>query len=157
MKMTALSIQLNITSALFLFAGCAPFMYGSNARVKPVAIEAVSSHEEALLQIQSSPTRFFVEVEGNAAAWERARFFLSQYAGPGRVEIQSSADREQFSKVSSSGYRYQISRTFEVGGAQYQVLCTPKQAGADTNAALLNAKNLARFVREGELEVGLIK
>ena len=109
------------------------------------------------MQIQSAPTRFFIDVENNSAAWERARFFLSQYTGPGRVEIQSSADREQLAKLSNTGFRYQIARVFERGGAQYQIICTPKNSGTANNDALLNAKNLARFVREGELDLGLIK
>jgi hypothetical protein len=146
-----------IFACCHILTSCFANTSGTNQPLQPIAIEAVSSEEESLLQIQSSPTRFFVDVENNAAAWERAHFFLVQYAGPGRVELQSSSDREQLSKVSKTGFRYQITRNFENGGAQYQVFCSPKQAGVANNDALMNAKNLARFVREGELDLGLIK
>lgn len=157
MKANKTNISSFVILGYLMLCSCAPFIYSPSARPKPIAIEAVSSHDEALLQIQSAPTRFFIDVENNAAAWERARFFLTQYTGPGRVDIQSTADREQLTKVSESGFRYHISRTFESGGAQYHVICTPTQAGADTTTALLNAKNLARFIREGELELSQIK
>lgn len=120
---------------------------------KPVTYEAISSQEEALQEIQASPTNFEVTIEENEAAWERARFFLQQYAGKGKIQSERAADRDVMTKAGSAGFRYQVARRFNGGKVNFQVFCTPKDPKRSTAQALLNAKNVARFVRSGELEV----
>lgn len=127
-------------------SGCS---FGSN-----VQFDRISSQEDTLQQIQATPTRFSMPIEENQAAWERARFFLERYAGKGKIQSDKQHDRDTMTKMSSSGFRYQFIRQFERGEAHFQVFCTPAKGSANSTAdALLNAKNVARFLKDGELEV----
>lgn len=131
-------------------SSCSVLGVGTNRKV---AFDTISSQEETLIQIQNSPTHFSLSIEENEAAWERARFFLEQYAGKGKISSEHSSDRDVMTKIGSSGFRYQMVRQFEKGKVGYQVFCTPKDSKRSNAEALLNAKNVARFVREGELEI----
>jgi hypothetical protein len=119
--------------------------------------ETISSAEEARLEIQSAPTAFSLDPEQNESAWERAYFYLNQYAGEGKVVHESASDRDILTKSTAHGFRYQISRQYQGGGVNFQVLCTPIQGRGNPTDALLNAKNLARFIRTGELEMSIVK
>lgn len=119
-----------------------------------VTFDSISPQEDTLQQIQATPTRFSLPIEENQAAWERARFFLERYAGKGKIQSEKSSDRDVLTKVSAAGFRYQFVRHFDRGEAHFQVFCTPSKGSKRTAGdALLNAKNVARFLKDGELEV----
>jgi hypothetical protein len=118
-----------------------------------VDYELVSQQEDILNQIQSAPTRFTLALEENDAAWARANYFLRTYGGKAQIEKEAFQDKDVLTKNGTSGFRYQIIRQFANSKVTYQVLCTPKSSKRTTTEALLNAKNLARFLKDGELEV----
>lgn len=131
----------------------------SNASAFEKLEVAATPEEQAREEILSAPTEFFVPVEQDRYAWERARFFLENYgSGSGAssnavVKVVGSR-RGLSSAPGSSHYTYEVFKDFTASGYQYSVRCFSNDGGAQE--ASLNAGNFARFIREGKLEVSLL-
>lgn len=120
---------------------------------------AATPEDQAREEILAAPTDFFVPVEEDRYAWERARFFLENYgSGSGALSnavVKVVGSRRGLSSAPGpSPYTYEVFKDFTSSGYQYSVRCITNDR--DAREASLNAGNFARFIREGKLEVSLI-
>ncbi len=116
--------------------------------------------EQARQEVLSTPTVFNVPFADDQYSWERARFFLENYAGGGAghasAVMKVVADRWSLaSNPAAAQYNYEVTKDAIVSGFAYQVSCVAG-VGGESSQAELNAGNLARFIREGRLEVSLL-
>lgn len=123
---------------------------------KGMTIERTSSQELILEEIEGMPTQFSLDIPSSKAAWVRAVLFVQEHT-------KGSAEIEPNKIVSCSNHPenqfvYRISKNDSEMGATFEITCEPiEKTPANQAAALLNAKNLARFLRNGELELSLLK
>lgn len=140
----------------------------SNSTVKP-SIEVITSEEQALEEVMKMPKQFVVKYSESHHAAERVQLFLTTYTGGAQVEDNQGASQATvFSNVKSAKdkFAYQIERTTAPDGFQYIVICEPVSSGANWNSVVSNsvdvetadknARNVARFIRDGQLEVSLL-
>lgn len=121
---------------------------------------SATPEDQARQEVVDTPTVFAVPFADDQYSWERARFFLENYTGssatPASAVMRVVGDRWALaSNPAISQYRYEVSKDVSDGGFTYQVVCAPG-VGGDQQQAALNAGNLARFIREGKLEVSLL-
>jgi hypothetical protein len=151
-------------------AGCAaPSVRRSSAPGSIATIVKASEHglevsatpeEQARQEVLITPTVFSVPFADDPYSWERARFFLENYVG-GESRHASAVTKvvgDRWSLASNPAvqqYSYEVSKDAGEGGFTYQVSCVAG-VGGDVGQAGLNAGNLARFIREGKLEVSLL-
>lgn len=127
-----------------------------------------STEEQAKREVLSSPTHFVVALEDDKEAWERATFFLENYVQPaGAKEGSAPAGAGHITSVVGTrwtlanpagrgSYNYQISKQATPNkGYRYAVVCQP-MVGGNKYQASLNAANVARFIKDGKLEVSLL-
>lgn len=119
-------------------------------------VERTSSQELILEEIEGMPTRFSLDVPSSKAAWVRAVLFVQEHT-KGSAEIEG--DRiVSCSNHPENQYIYRIKKHESEMGAEFEITCDPvEMTPAKQASALLNAKNLARFLRNGELELSLLK
>lgn len=121
-------------------------------------LEVETVEDQALSAVMSSSLEFTVELAAADDAWARARLFLSQYAASSavpraiapRVSVLSSADSK------AEPYLYKVTRAASPNGYHFRVGCEPRAADGSAAKAEQNARNLARFIREGTLELSLL-
>jgi hypothetical protein len=117
--------------------------------------------DQAREEVLSMPTEFEVSLEQDRYAWERARFFLENYSGtegePHNAVVKVVGSRRGLGSAPSTSteYAYEVFKDFYAGGYRYSVQCVAGPSGQSQQAAL-NAGNLARFIRDGKLEVSLL-
>lgn len=116
--------------------------------------------EQARSEVLSTPTVFNVPFADDPYSWERARFFLENYAGGGvghaSAVTKVVADRWSLaSNPAATHYTYEVTKDAVASGFTYHVSCIAG-VGGESSQAGLNAGNLARFIREGRLEVSLL-
>lgn len=121
---------------------------------------SATPEDQARQEIVETPTVFTVVFEDDPHSWDRAKFFLENYIGSssGHTSVVTRVVGDRWSLASNptlQQYVYEVSKDAGEGGYTYQVSCVPG-AGGDQNQAALNAGNLARFIREGKLEVSLL-
>jgi hypothetical protein len=152
--------------------GCA--MQGSNGSVDPAGsissvvkakqhgLEvAATTEDQAREAVLTTPTVFNVAFEDDVYSWERARFFLENYVGAasGHSSAVTKVVGSRWSLESNpglEGYQYQVAKDLVDGGFTYRITCVPSGSGEPSQAAL-NAGNLARFIRDGKLEISLLQ
>ncbi|MCO6429530.1 MAG: hypothetical protein J5J00_01625 [Deltaproteobacteria bacterium] len=133
---------------------------GSRASAKIVGIETVS--QQALNEVLATPTQFTVPAPEAADAWARARLFFMQYLGVSNISEAESVLSPKQSLLSNEGrkdsrFAYQVMReTLKSGETRFLVTCLPSAAGTSAQNAERNARNLARFIREGTLELSFL-
>ncbi len=139
---------------LFLFNGCAL----QNSRVDQY--ERISPLEQATEAIAATPTRFTVPAEDEVVSWNRARTFFATTLKNEGVQVDHVGNSDlRISNRESKSERFfysVIKRRLGNGGYDFQVVVNPRLPHLEQEAAL-NAKNLSRFIREGELETMLLK
>ncbi|MFN4896457.1 MAG: hypothetical protein ACK5GN_02175 [Pseudomonadota bacterium] len=158
---------------LFLFvlcSGCAqsrtvyPRAPGSIAAVVQASSHnlevSATPEDQARQEVAATPTVFTVAFADDPYSWERARFFLENYTGGGSGHASAvmgiAGDRWSLSSnPAAQQYRYEVSKDAGEGEFTYHVSCLPG-VGGDPAQAALNAGNLARFIRDGTLEVSLL-
>lgn len=122
----------------------------SRSFTTPEGYEVIGQDQQAIDIIQRSPTSFPVSPEDNGKTWARARYFFAQQLG---VEPKSTITDLTSPSEGKGNFLYRISRKPSSRGVQYTVVCVPKdRSGGFDERAQLNAKNVARFLREGTLE-----
>lgn len=122
---------------------------------------AATTEDQARNEVLSTPTVFSISLEEDAYSWERARFFLENYVGgsSGHTSAVTKVVGSRWSLESNpalESYRYEVSKDSVDAGFTYRVECVAGGAGDPAQAAL-NAGNLARFIRDGKLEVSLLQ
>jgi hypothetical protein len=120
-----------------------------------------TTEDQAREEVLATPTVFNVSFEDDVYSWERARFFLENYVGAaaGHTSAVTKVVGARWSLESNptlEGYKYEVSKDSVEGGFTYQVVCVTAETGDPAQAAL-NAGNLARFIRDGKLEVSLLR
>lgn len=115
-------------------------------------IEVVSFKEQVREEIEEHPTQFQVPKQSDAQAWTRAQLFFRDYELTTPIvsknEIKSNPKAE-------SRFLYQISRVGRGKEVEYVVNCVGREP-RDTESAEVNARNVARFLKEGQLELSLL-
>lgn len=120
-------------------------------------VEYYSAKDLALQEIMKTPTEFPILFEEDYYVWERARIFMLKYTKGvawhnetgGVTLLSSDAENNQES------FHYFVSKKMTPDGYRYTVSCLTWDH-RETPNSLLNAKNLSRFMRRGELEADLI-
>jgi hypothetical protein len=113
--------------------------------------EIISSDQVVLDEINIQPTSFFVANQDDSASWVRARFFFQTYLS-GQPQLSDKLFISD--KKAKSTINYQVKREPQEEGTLYIVTCTNGiNSQVTPEKLLLAAKNLARFIQKGELEV----
>ena len=125
-------------------------------------LEVITVEELAAQAVNESPTDFFVKGEDQPVAWERSQLFFSTYTS-GAEQQEFDYPRPGVSLVTrqraKEKYIYEIEHSAtKEGGYRYVISCSRNstQKGGSDFAAHRNARNVARFVREGNLELSLL-
>lgn len=155
---------------LIFSAGCATSLVNTRSAAGSIAtIVKAAEHglevsatpeDQARQEVLSTPKEFLVAFADDQYSWERARFFLENYvdagAGHASAVIKVVGDRWSLaSNPAAARYIYQVVKDAGDSGFTYQVSCVAG-IGGDSSQAELNAGNLARFIRDGRLEVSLL-
>ena len=152
---------------LVALAGCS--MGGSAPRGSIADVVGASQHnleteattvDMAREEILKSPTDFDVSIEEDRYSWERTHFFLEHYVDPHNAPIRpiTKVVGSRWGLASppvQGGYVYEVWRETIPDGFHYSVRCVAAPEASKDQAAL-NAGNLARFIRDGKLEVSLL-
>ena len=121
---------------------------------------AATTEDQAREDVLRSPTDFDVSIEEDRYSWERTHLFLRNYVDPDHAPIRP------ITKIVGSrwglasppvpgGYVYEVWREEIPEGFHYSIRCVATEQ-ATQEQATLNAANLARFVKDGKLEVSLL-
>lgn len=113
--------------------------------------EVVDPVEELRLSIREFPNVVEVSLDESRASWERMTMFFKEVLNAKFTTGENTANGQKVVDGSSSHYRYRILRRVNGEQMQYTVQCVAL-AGGNAGQADLNAKNLARFIRDGQLE-----
>lgn len=147
------------------FTACVPIA-PARQREQQVAyqFEQIGPKQQAIEALNSTPTQFVMDFPEDPNSWERAFIFFNKYTA--RQSIFESDKPVWNSKISnfnapSDSFHYEVTRRLEKNGFKYSISCIPNPQLIDSKVAsndqaALNARNLARFIREGTLEVSLL-
>jgi hypothetical protein len=117
-------------------------------------LEVVSPREQALADILAAPTQFVIRPEDNNAAWERAASFFRLYLKEGGAPPFSLGEDSITNAVGPGvKYVYEVERAPMALGFEYSVTCRPSGPVSRPELARRNAQNLARFIKDGTLEL----
>lgn len=152
------NVSLLIMCAVCL--GCAPGYRsadGTRASLDSSYLyEIVDPLEELKIQIKESPQSFSVPLGDVRVAGDRTVMFFKEFIMSKDFTVgQNTVNGQKIFQGSSAHYKYAISTRLMGQSAQYNVQCIPIQGGT-TDDAELNAHNLARFIRDGQLEKMLL-
>lgn len=126
--------------------------------VKP-EYEVVSSEEQELRLIQDQKLEFYVDSQDLTRSWQRAEIFSEQYLGITPTYVYSISKNKPDSvglQFSSENFSYIVQKEKHGRAFLLRVQCSPKNSKADPSKAELNAKNLARFIKDGRLQLSLL-
>ena len=119
--------------------------------------EVVDTSQIAVENIKATPKQFVLEGTPNNQAWERGRLFLDKYINGSNLSVVSrgseSVERLESKSSASVNYKYRIERIRAGEMYKYSIECSPLSTNANNISADLNARNLARFLKDGTLEV----
>ncbi len=164
-SMRSVRFLLSSLAVLFCFMGCAA------PKPRPGSIASIIKENEDSLEVDqtvddqaraavlASPRTFVISWDDDRMAWERARFFFEKYVAreESRAPVVSKVigTRWALTNGKNGQYVYEVWKDSVSKGFKYTVRCTA-QNGGQAQEAQLNAGNLARFIREGKLEVSLL-
>lgn len=133
---------------------------GSQApQVQPqLEFEVISPEEQVAQSLAETPKSFVVQYSEAQHTEERLAYFFRNYtAGAQETDEQGPSSATVITNKidSNTNFLYTIERTVNASGYQYIVHCEGL-SNEFQPAADRNARNLARFLREGQLEVSLL-
>lgn len=126
--------------------------------VKPQIEVGTNSHDDEFREVMATPTDFTVDSGDDRRSWERARVFFTQFTASSKpvrevygskMRVLSNDNNDQ------TKYHYTVERSEAPQGYRYRVTCDAV-GGARDDKSVRNAKNLARFIRQGNLEASLL-
>lgn len=136
----------------FVFIGCV----GGNSRYQ--IVERISAEEQSVSAVANSPTSFVLSGYEAEQAWKQAQLFFRQYTN--RFVFRKMGDGAGAMLVSrddtTDKYLYRVEKRPQGDAFEFVVVCAPNLPSATREAAAQNSKNLARFLREGTLEMSLL-
>lgn len=114
--------------------------------------KVIGVEEQARDEVENAPLAFQVSHEEEQDSWERAQFFFANYS-----ESKFTEGKNYLSTLPGQTVRftYRVSKATVSGGKLITVEC--RDNGAVTTDSTFNAKNLARFIKEGTLEMSLMR
>jgi len=150
-------VQQFTLAALLVLAGsgCAAKQPEAYARLTPTSVEVVTIEDQARDAVAAVPTEFLLVAPESGLAWSRARDFFGLYA-KSRLAVDSEtllSDRGR----ASGRFFYEIERSPTARGTRFSVRCFPVQGNAIVSSSIQNARNVARFLRDGVLELSLLE
>lgn len=123
--------------------------------IKPeIEYEYLSRSDALIEEILSSPTKFTLPERDAHAAWSRGKLFFQEIlhettpvvvSREGAVVLQSAHDGKR-----SPLYRYTIIRKQNSKDVSFEITCQSR-SHSHQQASLMNAHNLARFMKDGSL------
>jgi|GEM_PF-4646490 len=144
---------------LFLCTGCST----TNSNPEPQReYELITAQDQLVEDVRNTPKEFIVPYTQEQAAWDRVLYFFSQYAGlktpfitslsSNIVQITNRHDKS----ASVPAYFYMIEKFPVAQGVKFRVHCFPNGDRGSRDLAETNARNVARFVKEGRLERSIL-
>lgn len=121
-------------------------------------VEIESVEQQAFGAVSSTPLEFLVPLKDADEAWGRAKLFFSQYTSAEGLtrELGPRTSEVSTENETTDPYRYTVLRLITPNGYRFSVKCAPNGGKSTTELAEQNGRNLARFIREGTLEVSLL-
>jgi len=148
--------------ALVLLAGallgCAPALHIEKVSAPLPTYERVTMEEALREEVANSPVSFVLNHYESNYAWERAKIFFKEHTTGFLGERKVSPDKLLLSNIESAKdkYVYEVERSRSAEGFRYHITCFSNEfAGLDQSQ--VNARNLARFIRMGQLERSLLE
>jgi hypothetical protein len=127
---------------------------------KPEIVEINSVDDQALAQVLQTPNSFYLNAKEAGSAWGKATYFFSTYTStlPVSHSMSEQSSNHLVGVTPSKRFEYSVTQTPRGNAFHYSVTCKAlkKEVSGDLAHAELNGKNLARFLREGYLEVSLL-
>ena len=141
---------------------------GAVASSSTVVVE--TPQDQALHAIAAAPREFQLNFGEAQYAWERTQIFFSSHTDGAFLKMASeggTSGSENYASITNApggrvrsgakdNFIYDVRKIPVRGGFRFQVNCVPASATGDKNAAKRNALNLARFIKNGELEASLL-
>ena len=149
--MSVSRVSIILCALLPLVSACS----STTATKKNYEIEVVTAEQLIDEEIAKANTEFMVPFSDDEIAWSRTRIFFERYLNGEPGEFTINRNRAQNKPTESARFYYSVSREPLDDGMQYHVSCNPVQP-TDRVYADRNAKNLARFISEGTLELTLL-
>ena len=135
-------------------AGCAAVSSSERPGIRPEDVEVVSVKDQALQEIEQAPLDFDMPYAADLPAWQRAISFFKMYLKEqGRAPFSETETVIENQAGEGVRYVYRVVRTPAAGAMHYRVSCGPAGPGSTPLQADTNARNLARFIRDGTLEL----
>ena len=120
-------------------------------------VEFVSLEAARLEEVMASPTTFILPTGEARAAWGRAQLFFDRYSEHGSQERPTDSGVTLASRPGvKERYLFSIEQQPHADGTQFQVRCVPIGDSAAPYLAERNAHNVARFVKDGSIELELL-
>lgn len=140
---------------VFVIAGCT-----ASQSHRDLQVEIISPLQQSEDAIRATPTHFSVSYGDDRVFWTRAQLFLNSHTDGFATKQGGHTDNSWAlitnRSVGKPKYVYEVSRRPGTTGVDYSVRCLPGAPGARGDRASLNAQNLARFIKDGTLEVALL-
>ena len=116
--------------------------------------------QESLDELLRVPTTFGLSYAEDAVAWDRAMLFFKEYTSGFKYLISSRGPNLIEHKLITSdtgvdSYLCEVNKTERQADFIYSVSCSSNDDSISIRQVKLNTHNLARFIREGRLEVSL--
>ncbi|MCB0353979.1 MAG: hypothetical protein KDD64_10655 [Bdellovibrionales bacterium] len=165
-----------LTLAVSLLVGCSasPRVFASsgaeyerrpspsaNSETPKYEVEVVTIEQQAREDILHTPLEFFLSPSSVVGAENRVNLFFRQFLeepAPQQQELQPKGVRFTHGGVTGQkNFRYSVDFIPSGRGTAVFVNCSPTRIEVSSQSAELNAKNLSRFIREGTLELSLLK
>lgn len=159
----------SLTCLLLISIGCAG-NYPANRRSaasqrtqpKKWDVELVTIEDQAIQDVEGAVTKFELDFSDNTPARERLAifydFYLKEQAGTEKDLIDLRDTQVVYYRTEN--YLYRVKIRDHGGSFTYDVACQGNRGTKrvrDYLAAQRNAKNLARFIKDGSLEVSLLE
>lgn len=148
----------NTFAALLLLNLCACSQMGN--RNTQAQYELVTIEQQAKEAIINTPTEFRLPLREDSAAWARVELFFRQYTKSGYPGVRSLPGGGLLVSnisVADDRYAYSVEKYMAGGEMTYLIECRANQAlGGVTRYCQPNAQNLARFIKEGQLELSYL-
>lgn len=151
-------IIMRISGMAVLFVLCLSLTGCLSGNSSYQIVERISPEEQLVSAVASSPTSFVLDAQDANQAWKRAQLFFRQYTS--RFVFRKMGAGEGAMLVSRDDtpdkYLYRVEKRPRERGFEFIVVCAPNLPSASREVASQNSKNLARFLREGTLEMSLL-
>ncbi len=126
----------------------------------PIIANMETPEDAARRELDEVSTDFTVPIQDALTAKERMDLFFSQYLGGKEsvdtYQVTRSMGNGVLRKGASENFRYEVMRRPTPQGYIFMVRCFPSGGRGNRLDAMQNAKNLARFIRDGRLEQTLL-